>query len=119
MPYIGSGVSPKESNRIERDWNAGKIPVLAGHPDSMGHGLNLQESGNDVCWFSLTWNLENYLQFIARVWRQGVKGDTVRNHHIVARGTTDEAMITRLGERAKTQTDLRLALREYRISRRT
>ena len=114
VPYIGKGVSPTQSKAVERLWNAGKIPVLLGQPASMGHGLNLQESGNDICWFSLTWNLESYIQFIARVWRQGVSGYEVRCHHIIARGTVDEAMLLRLGERADQQIDLRKALRAYR-----
>lgn len=113
-PYIGSGVSAKESKRLEVQWNAGKIPILLGHPDSMAHGLNFQESGNDICWFSLTWNLENYLQFIARIWRQGVKGKYVRVHHLISKNTVDEAMLSRLGERAEQQKSLREAIKQYR-----
>lgn len=116
VPYIGAGVKPDRAKELERLWNAGELPVLLGHPDSMSHGLNLQESGNDLCWYSLTWNLENYMQFIARIWRQGVKGDSVRVHHLVAKGTVDEAMLLRLGERAEQQLDLREAIREYRSS---
>ena len=114
IPYIGSGVTPVKSKQIENDWNAGKIPVLLGHPASMGHGLNLQDSGNDVCWFSETWNLEEYEQFYRRVYRQGVKGNTVRVHHLIAKDTVDEAMMMRLGERSKDQQDLRSALKAYR-----
>ena len=115
VPYIGSGVSPVKAKELEVKWNAGLIPILLGHPDAMAHGLNFQESGNDICWFSLTWNLENYIQFIARIWRQGVKGREVRVHHIIAKNTTDEAMIMRLGERAENQEDLRQALKRYRL----
>lgn len=114
LPYIGSGVGPRQQKRLEDAWNAGLLPVLAGHPDSMGHGLNLQESANDVCWFSLTWNLENYIQFIDRVFRSGVKGDQVRVHHLIARGTVDEAMMWRLGERADQQLEAREAISRYR-----
>lgn len=116
VPYIGSGVTPKRSKQIEDDWNAGKIPVLLGHPASMGHGLNLQDSGNDVCWFSETWNLEDYEQFYRRVYRQGVKGNEVRVHHLIARNTVDEAMMMRLGERSRDQQDLRSALKAYRAT---
>lgn len=112
-PHIGSGVSAAQTQKIINRWNAGKIKVLLGHPASMGHGLNLQAGGNDICWFSLTWNLEEYLQFNARIYRQGVS-DGVRVHHIVAKNTIDEAMMMRLGERAKTQQDLRDALKSYR-----
>lgn len=114
-PYIGSGVSPTKAKALEKAWNAGDIPVLLCHPDTMAHGLNMQESGNDICWFALTWNLEWYIQLIARIWRQGVKGTMVRVHHLIAKGTTDEAMMMRLGERAEDQEDLRQALKRYRL----
>lgn len=114
LPYIGKGVNQKQAARLEDDWNAGVLPVLAGHPASVAHGLNLQESGNDICWFSLTWNLEEYIQFIARIWRQGVSGNQVRVHHLIARHTVDEAMLSRLGEKAEQQQDLRDAIRMYR-----
>lgn len=113
LPYIGSGVSIDTALQLEDDWNAGKLPYLAGHPQSMAHGLNFQEGGNDVAWFSLTWNLEDYLQFIKRIERQGVVGE-VRVHHFIGEGTIDEAMIFRLGKRADEQTDLRTAIKLYR-----
>jgi len=112
-PHIGSGVSPKETDRLKKRWNRGEIPILLGHPCSMAHGLNMQDGGNDVCWFTLTWNLEHYIQFIARINRQGVIGQ-VRIHHLIAQGTIDIAMLGRLGERATEQQDLRTALRAYR-----
>lgn len=115
ISHIGSGVSAAQSKVIERDWNAGKIKVLVGHPDSMAHGLNLQDGGNDVCWYSLTWNLENYLQFYKRIWRQGVKG-RCRVHHLISNKTLDMAIMSRLGDKAQNQTDLRLALKNYRKS---
>ena len=39
-PYLGGGVSAKKASKIISDWNAEKLPVLLGHPQSMGHGLN-------------------------------------------------------------------------------
>ena len=38
---------------------------------SAGHGLNLQDGGNTLVWFGLTWSLELYQQTVARLWRQG------------------------------------------------
>ena len=115
VPYIGSGVNKDEVKQLVKDWNAGKLKYLVGHPASMAHGLNMQESGNDVCWFSLTWNLEEYIQFIKRIHRQGVKG-CVRVHHLIAKGTIDEVMLSRLGERAKQQQNLRDAIKNYRLN---
>jgi SNF2 family DNA or RNA helicase len=39
-----------------RDWNAGKIPVLFAHPASAGHGLNMQDGGNILVFFSHWWD---------------------------------------------------------------
>lgn len=93
VPYIGGGVSAKRGAEIERLWNAGKIPVLLGHPQSIAHGLNLQSAGYHVCWHSLTWDFELYDQLIRRVWRQGNKSRRVFVHHILARGTIDETVL--------------------------
>lgn len=115
VPYIGSGVSTLRQQEIEDRWNKGQLPILLGNPACMAHGLNLQYGGNDICWFSLIWPLEDYMQFNRRIYRQGVKG-SVRIHHLVANNTVDCPMITRLGERAETQQNLRKALKHYRLT---
>lgn len=91
------------------DWNAGKIPILVTHPASAGHGLNLQKGGNIVVWFSVTWSLELYQQFNARLYRQG-QDKPVYIHHILTRGTVDEKIQVSLGKKSLTQNDLLLAL---------
>ncbi len=75
------------------DWNAGKIPVALIHPASAGHGLNLQEGGSTIVWFSLTWSLELYQQLNARLYRQGQK-QTVVIEHLVTTGTVDEDILS-------------------------
>ena len=87
------------------DWNNGNIQVAVIHPASAGHGLNLQSGGSTLIWFGLTWSLELYQQTNARLWRQGQR-DTVVIHHIVAKGTIDEQVMTALHKKEKTQTDL-------------
>lgn len=87
------------------DWNAGKIPVALIHPASAGHGLNLQEGGSILIWFSLTWSLELYQQTNARLYRQGQK-DTVSIIHIITEGTIDEDIMKALEQKDKTQTAL-------------
>jgi len=115
IPVLGKGVAPSIKGEIIKKWNNKEIPLLFCQPDSVAHGLNMQKGGHDICWFSLTWNLENYIQFNKRLHRSGVK-KKVRIHHLVAKHTIDEAMVERLGERAKIQQDMRSALREYRYS---
>lgn len=91
----------KTSKDIE-DWNAGKISAAVIHPASAGHGLNLQTGGSTIIWFGLTWSLELYQQTNARLHRQGQK-ETVVIHHIIAKGTIDEQVMSALRKKEKTQ----------------
>jgi SNF2 family DNA or RNA helicase len=94
-------------------WNAGEFgpgEILAAHTASAGHGLNLQDGGSTVVWFSLTWSLEQYQQFNARLHRQG-QTRTVVVHHLIARGTVDETVIAALESKATGQDALLDALR--------
>ena len=93
------------------DWNAGKIEVLVTHPASAGHGLNLQKGGNILVWFGNTWSLELYMQFNARLYRQG-QSKPVYIHHIVTRGTIDEKIIKALSDKKETQDGLMQSIKE-------
>lgn len=73
-------------------WNSGEIKILLAHPASAGHGLNLQQGGSIIVWFSLNWSLELYLQANARLQRQGQR-NTVRIYRIIAKGTIDEKVL--------------------------
>ncbi len=79
----------------EDDWNAKKIDILLTHPASSAYGLNLQEGGNHVVWFGLTWNYELYTQANKRLHRQG-QTERVIIHHLVCEGTRDEDVMTAL-----------------------
>jgi SNF2 family DNA or RNA helicase len=111
-PVIGSGVIGAKLDAIINAWNAGEIPVLLAHPMSAGHGLNLQGAGHAVIWYSLTWSLEIYEQFIRRLWRQGQKNHIVV-HHIIAKDTIDEAILQTVKRKDKTQQKLLDAVRDY------
>lgn len=113
VPVLGSGTSPKQIEDIIGRFNAGEIPVLLGHPGSMGHGLNLQGACHHIIWFGITWNLEFYDQAIARVYRQGQKEARVFVHHLVAKDTLDEKVVRVLDQKDKTQQSLLEALSEY------
>lgn len=79
-------------------WNRGEIPLLLLHPASAGHGLNLQAGGHVIVWYGLTWSLELYQQANARLHRQG-QTKPVMVHHLVARGTMDERVLSALAEK--------------------
>lgn len=101
-PYLGGGISAKKSDEIAAKWNAGEIPVLLAHPASVAHGLNLQAGGHAVCWYTLTWSLEEYDQFNRRVYRQG-QDKTVVIHHLLATDTVDERVLDVLLGKDRTQ----------------
>lgn len=112
IPVIGGGTTAKQGGEIISRWNAGEIPLLLGHPQSMGHGVNLQQGGRDIAWFSVTDNLENYIQFNRRIYRQGAPGVT-RVHHLIMHKTVDEAIMARLKSKDKSQRALLDALAQY------
>lgn len=97
-------------------WNRGEIPLLVAHPASCGHGLNLQGGGNILVWFGLNWSLELYQQMCARLYRQGQTKPTII-HHIVAKDTIDETVLSVLDDKEKTQNDLLLAVRDAAVER--
>ena len=90
------------SEQKVKDWNAGKIPLLACHPASAGHGLNLQQGGNVVVWYGLTHSLELFEQANARIHRQG-QTKTVFIHYILADKTIDLAVLAALKNKEKVQ----------------
>lgn len=92
-------------------WNRGEIPMLLAHPASAGHGLNLQDGGSHIVWFGLTWSLELYLQFNARLDRQGQK-EPVTVHHLVVQGAIDQTVMEALQRKDTTQRALLTALKD-------
>jgi len=100
-------LEPRElkEDQDKKDWDNGEIKMLLAHPASMGHGLNLQAGGNIIVWFGLTWNLEQYLQANARLYRQG-QTKPVYINHLVMTHTADETVMLRLSAKKVTQDDL-------------
>lgn len=100
-------LKPRELKTAQdiNDWNAGKVQLMLAHPASAGHGINLQAGGNIIVWYGLTWSLELYQQFNARLYRQGQKQRTII-HHIVASKTEDENVVKALKSKDKTQNNL-------------
>ena len=87
-------------------WNNGEIPVALIHPASAGHGLNLQQGGNTMVWFGITWSLELYQQCVCRLYRQGQNERTVTIIHLISKGTIDEKIMKALFEKDNTQSSL-------------
>lgn len=87
-------VDVREDGAVER-WNAGEIKMLAIHPASAAHGLNLQHGGHHLIWYEGTWSAELYAQAIKRLDRPG-QTQTVYVHRLIARGTVDELQVLRV-----------------------
>jgi SNF2 family DNA or RNA helicase len=89
VPALGGLTPAREATALVDAWNAGKLPLLAFHPASAGHGLNLQFGGSRMAWLSPSWSAELTEQAIARIYRPG-QTQRVTVHVCVAAGTVDE-----------------------------
>lgn len=72
-------------------WDEGNVPVLLVHPQSVGHGLNLQYGGHTMVWATPTWSLEEWEQTNKRLHRSG-QANPVVVHVLSSPGTVDEAV---------------------------
>lgn len=103
------------NKKDEDDWNAGKIELGLLHPQSAGHGLNLQHGGHHICHFSRWWSLEANQQANERLGpiRQMQSGyDRLVYHHLIrVKGTIDMLVDTRLKGKASVQQLLKDAMK--------
>lgn len=104
LPYIGGGVSTLRAKELEAAWNNDELAYMAVHPQSAGHGLNLQKgSCCHLAHYSLTWDFDLYEQLIRRIWRQGTKAKRIFRYHAIMEDTVDEAMRYALQGKARGQ----------------
>ena len=101
-------------------WNAGEIALLFAHPQSAGHGLNLQYGGRTLVYFSHWWALEDRLQIAERLGpvRQHQAGfdRTVFIYNLIARDTIDELVVARIDEKKSVQDLLLDSMRRKYLS---
>ena len=102
----------KKKEDIET-WNTGSQRFMAGHPLSMGHGLNLQDGGNNIFWYSLPRSAEQYMQVNYRLRRTGQELPVVL-HRILFKNTIDEVIVSEQREKAETQEGFERAIKSYR-----
>jgi hypothetical protein len=82
---------------VEERWNRGEIPLLALHPRSAAHGLNLQYGGCRLIVLSLPWGADPWEQLVGRLRRRGQASDVVWRYSLCAMGTVDEEILDRQG----------------------
>lgn len=108
-----------DKRQTEKDWNAGKIPIMFIHPKSGGHGVSLQYGGNALVFFGFSWNLEEYLQVIERIGpvRQLQAGfdRNVFLYFIIARDTVDEDFMERRKTKKSVQDILLNSMKRKRV----
>ena len=108
IPVLDS--KDKNVQEMIRQWNDGEIPVMLAHPASVGHGLNLQDGGHTIVWFSYpNWDNDKYRQANKRLYRSG-QTHPVNVIHIVAKNTIEEVMLRSLNAKQKTNDRLMTAL---------
>lgn len=115
-PAIEGRTTDAQSTEYIKQWNLRQIPILLYNPASDPHGLNLQLGGNQIFWYSLTWNLEQWLQLIDRLYRQRQE-KTVFVHSLIFRDTIDEVICAALQHKEATQESLLTSLKTYRKER--
>ena len=69
-------------------WNAGEIPMALIHPNSCGHGLNMQFGGYIQVWYTPLLDGELYVQVVGRLNREGVSQE-VRIIRLIMEHTED------------------------------
>ena len=106
LQKIGVDYGKIDSEDSITAWNNKEIPVALIHPASAGHGLNLQQGGNTMVWFGITWSLELYQQCVCRLYRQGQAERTVTIIHLISKGTVDERIMKALSAKDSTQNSL-------------
>lgn len=107
----GKRVRVYQSAQEERDWNTGEIDILLAHPASTAYGLNLQQGGHHVIWFSYpNWTLELYQQANARLYRQGQRYPVI-SHMLVVQGGVDVDVVAALRDKGDAQESLMQALK--------
>ena len=99
-----------ESAADAEAWNRGEVDMLLAHPASCAYGLNLQDGGRHVIWYTLTWSLELYQQANARLHRQGQEKPVIV-HRLLVQGGVDQDVAKALGEKDETQAALVEALK--------
>lgn len=109
-----------DSRETEDAWNAGRIPMLVAHPDSAGHGSNLQHGGNILVDFSSGWNLESDDQIIERLgpMRQYQSGydRPVYRYRLIAENTVDSLVKARRDSKRSVQSILLEAMKRKGVS---
>lgn len=93
------------SPEMEKAWNNKEYQVMLIQPASCGFGLNFQQGGHVLIWYTIPWSLEEYEQTNARIYRQG-QTEPVIIHHLMTKGTIDKRILNAVHSKSVSQQDL-------------
>lgn len=96
----------------EERWNRREIPLLFLHPQTGGHGLNLQYGSHTMVIFSASFSYEQMTQTRARIDRQGQMSPVIF-HSLQATDTVDELIQKVLEAKANTQASVLSMIKDY------
>lgn len=113
---FSSAKGHKQQDEIADRWNRGEIQMLVVSPQSAGHGLNLQEGGCEIAWFTPPWSRELFDQMNARVARKG-QTKTPKVYRLLCPETMDDAVVEALKEKGDQQSALLDAIDNFRRMR--
>lgn len=112
IPVLGGGTSDKAADAMIDAWNAGDEPLIMVHPQSGGHGLNMQGSNcAHVLGLTLPWDGEAYDQVLRRVLRSGNTSKRMWLHRALAANSVEFDVVKSLETRLTKQFNFVSALR--------
>ncbi|MGP2571477.1 helicase C-terminal domain-containing protein [Ornithobacterium rhinotracheale] len=95
VAIISGTTSKNQREKIQQDFNAGKIKVIIGS-SAIQEGMNLQENTTDMYLLSLPYNFTSLRQTEGRMWRQGNKWENVRVNYMLTNDSIDVFMLQTL-----------------------
>ncbi|MGQ2091169.1 toprim domain-containing protein [Ornithobacterium rhinotracheale] len=95
VAIISGATSKSQREKIQQDFNAGKIKVIIGS-SAIQEGMNLQENTTDMYLLSLPYNFTSLRQTEGRMWRQGNKWENVRVNYMLTNDSIDVFMLQTL-----------------------
>lgn len=117
IPWVGSGVSKNQGAAWCQAFGAGALPLLAGHPQSVAHGVDgLQDNCRTVCWYGMDWSWENYYQANKRIAREGTKANSVTIHRILVDCPTERAILASVEGKRASEAEFLTLLRKYLLA---
>ena len=107
-PFIR--VLGEDSAGVEAAWTAGDIALMAVHPSSCSHGLNLQYGGFDLVVLTAPWSADLWEQLVGRFRRRGQPSEQVNRAVIMVADTVDGEVMARHREKKYSSTSLNAVL---------